>query len=167
VSDADNEPVASLRLLRGVPGSGVKPVVVATAAAGATALSYVDPQANNTTAYYYAVVAQADGDSVVTSPVWYTRRLITAATPGADAVALAVFPNPTAGAATLSYFLPAAGAVTAEVLDALGRRVARLATGDPQAAGPHALAIPALRPGFYTVRLAHPGGTATRRLAVE
>ncbi|MFC7670672.1 hypothetical protein ACFQT0_27285 [Hymenobacter humi] len=44
VSDADNEPVRSVRVLRGVPGSGVRPVVVATAAAGATALSYVDPQ---------------------------------------------------------------------------------------------------------------------------
>lgn len=164
VSDADAEPVASLRLLRGVPGSGVAPV----AAAAATALSYVDPLGLNTTAYYYAVLRQADGDSVVTSPIWYTRQIITATAPGAEAVALAVFPNPTAGTAILSYFLPAAGAVRAEVYDALGRPVVRLAVGgERQAAGPHTLAVPALRPGLYTVRLTHEGGAVYRKLVVE
>ena len=54
VSDVDNEPVASLQLFRGVPGSGTAAVVVATAANGAKTLSYVDPLANNATAYYYA-----------------------------------------------------------------------------------------------------------------
>jgi hypothetical protein len=167
VSDADNEPVSSVRVLRGVPGNGAKPVVVATAAAGATALSYVDPQGVNTTAYYYAVIAQADGDSIVTSPIWYTRRIITGTTPAAEALALSVFPNPTAGTATLSYFLPVGGAVRAEVYDAVGRRVVGLAAGERQTAGPHTLAVPALAPGLYTVRLEHEGGAAYRKLVVE
>ncbi|MDQ2770856.1 MAG: T9SS type A sorting domain-containing protein, partial [Bacteroidota bacterium] len=167
VSDADNEPVSSVRVLRGEPGSGAVPVVVATAAAGATALSYVDPQGVNTTAYYYAVIAQADGDSIVTSPIWYTRRIITGTTPEAEAVALAVFPNPTASTATLSYFLPVAGAVRAEVYDAVGRRMVDLAAGERQSAGPHTLVVPALAPGLYTVRLVHDGGTAYRKLVVE
>lgn len=167
VSDADNEPVSSVQLLRGVPGNGAKPVVVATAVAGATALSYVDPQGVNTTAYYYAVVAQADGDSIVTSPIWYTRRIITATTPGAEEVALAVYPNPTAGTATLSYFLPVSSAVSAEVVDAVGRRVVSLVAGERQVAGPHALTVPALVPGLYTVRLMHEGGTAYRKLVVQ
>jgi len=167
VSDADNEAVSSVQVLRGVPGSGAKPVVVATAAAGATALSYIDPQAVNTTAYYYAVVAQADGDSIVTSPIWYTRRIITATTPGAEEVALAVFPNPTASTATLSYYLPVASAVQAEVYDGVGRKVVSLAVGERQLAGPHTLAVPALAPGLYTVRLTHNAGTAYRKLVVE
>ncbi|MFC7670671.1 T9SS type A sorting domain-containing protein [Hymenobacter humi] len=121
----------------------------------------------NTTAYYYAVVAQADGDSLVTSPIWYTRRLITATTPGAQELALAVFPNPTAGTATLSYFLPAGSTVRAEVYDAVGRRVVSLANGERQAAGPHTLAVPALRPGLYHVRLTYEGRTAYRKLLVE
>ncbi|WP_046245427.1 CehA/McbA family metallohydrolase [Hymenobacter terrenus] len=167
VSDADNEPVSSVQVLRGEPGSGTRPVVVASAAAGATALSYVDPQGVNTTAYYYAVVAQADGDSIVTSPIWYTRRLITATTPGAEELALAVFPNPTAGTATLSYYLPKGDVVRAEVYDAVGRQVVSLAAGERQVAGPHTLAVPALVPGLYTVRLAYDGGTDYRKLVVE
>ena len=167
VGDADNEPVSSVQVLRGMPGSGAKPVVVATAAAGATALSYVDPQGVSTTAYYYAVVAQADGDSIVTSPIWYTRRIITATTPGAEEVALAVFPNPTAGTATLSYYLPAASAVRADIVDAIGRKVVSLATGQQQVAGPHTLAVPAMTPGLYTVQLTYNVGTAHRKLIVE
>ncbi|MFC6225628.1 T9SS type A sorting domain-containing protein [Hymenobacter artigasi] len=167
ISDADNEPVSSVRVLRGVPGSGLAPVVVATAAAGATALSYVDPQAVNTTAYYYAVIAQADGDSIVTSPIWYTRRIITGTTPATEQIALTVFPNPTAGPATLSYYLATAGAVQAEVVDAVGRQVVGLVDEERQGAGPHTLAVPALVPGLYTVRLSFPGGTAYRKLVVE
>ncbi|GAB3879292.1 hypothetical protein GCM10028824_42510 [Hymenobacter segetis] len=167
VSDADNEPVTSLRLLRGVPGSGAAPVVVATAAAGATALSYVDPLAINATAYYYAVISQADGDSLVTSPIWYTRRIVTATTPEAEALALAIFPNPTAGTATLSYFLPAGSVVRVEVIDAVGRRVVSLVNGERQLAGPHTLVVPALGPGLYHMRLIHESGTAYRKLLVE
>ena len=167
VADADNEAVTSLRVLRGVPGSGVAPVVVATAAAGATALSYVDPQGLNTTAYYYAVAAQADGDSVVTSPIWYSRQIVTAAKPAIEELALSVFPNPTAGTATLSYYLPTAGAVQAEIYDAVGRQVTRLAAGESQAAGPHTLAVTALKAGLYTIRFRHGGRTAYRKLTVE
>ena len=167
ISDADNEPVSSVRVLRGVPGSGVAPVVVATAAAGATALSYVDPQGVNTTAYYYAVIAQADGDSIVTSPIWYTRRIITGTTTATEELALAVFPNPTAGTATLSYYLPTAGAVQAEVFDAVGRRVVRLTKDERQGAGSHTLAVPALVPGLYTVRLLYDGAAVYRKLTVE
>lgn len=55
---------------------------------------------------YYAMIAQADGGSLVISPIWYTRRIIMCSTLRAEELALAVvFPNPTAGTATLSYFL--------------------------------------------------------------
>jgi hypothetical protein len=171
VSDADNEPVTSLRLLRGVPGSGTAPVVVATAAAGATALSYVDPLAINATAYYYAVISQADGDSLVTSPIWYTRRIVTATTPQEEQLALTLFPNPTAGGqlTTLSYYLKSSTTVSADVLDALGRPVRTLTSAQVQDAGPHTLDVPTagLAAGLYTMRLVHDGAMAYRKMVVE
>ena len=166
-SDADGEALTSLRLLRGVPGSGSQAVVVATAPAGATALSYVDPLAPFATAYYYAVLRQADGDSIVTSPIWYTNRIITATAPQAEALGLSVFPNPTVGPATLSYFLPATGPVSAEVYDAVGRIVNRLAVAEQQAQGPHTLTVPALVPGLYTVRVTYRGQAIFRKLLVQ
>ncbi len=140
---------------------------MSTAAAGATALSYVDTRAAGLNAYYYAVIVQADGDRLITSPVWYTRQVVTAIAPGRDPLALTVFPNPTAGAVVLSYFLPVATRLSAKVIDAVGRPVLTLMYEERQPAGPHVLNVPALRPGLYVVRLLHEGSAEYRKLVVQ
>jgi hypothetical protein len=63
-------------------------------------------------------------------------------------------PNPVSGTATVRFDLPAASAVTVDVLDALGRHVATLAEGD-LAAGPHAVRwdTRAVPPGVYVCRV--------------
>jgi len=144
-ADADNEPAASIILLRGVPGSGTPAVPVATAAPGTAALSYTDPGASGP-AYYYAVVVQADGDRIVTSPIWYTRATATAtAAPAArEALPVDVFPNP-AGAGstvTVSYYLPAGTTISADGVDLLGRPVVTLARERAQGPGPHTFDLP-------------------------
>jgi hypothetical protein len=166
-SDPDAEAITSLTLMSGVPGSGSAPVAVATAAAGATALSYTDNRVAGLLAYYYAVIVQADGDRIVTSPIWYARQVVTAMSIGLDPLALTVFPNPTAGAAVLSYFLPTAATVSADNYDVAGRHAATITAGERQAAGPHVLAIPTLRRGVYVVRLLHEGTAEYRKLLVN
>jgi hypothetical protein len=131
----------------------------------------VDPLAINATAYYYAVISQADGDSLVTSPIWYTRRIVTATTPQEEQLALTLFPNPTAGGqlTTLSYYLKSSTTVSADVLDALGRPVRTLTSAQVQDAGPHTLDVPTagLAAGLYTMRLVHDGAMAYRKMVVE
>ena len=78
-----------------------------------------------------------------------------------------MFPNPTAGPATPSFFLAAGGAVRAEFVGVLGRPVRVLAAEQLQPAGPHTLPVPALAPGLYTVRFAHAGRVTYRKLVVE
>ena len=81
-----------------------------------------------------------------------------------------MFPNPAdAGRpVTLSYFLPTATTVRAELLDALGRPVLTLAAGQPQAAGPHTLDVSTqgLAAGLYTVRVLATGAPVYRKLVV-
>ena len=169
-ADADNEAASSIVLMRGVPGSGTPAAVVATAATGSAALSYTDPAASGT-AYYYAIIVQADGDRIVTSPIWYTRGAALATAAATALLAVDVFPNPAGIGApvTVSYDLSAAAPVRAELLDALGRPVATLTSGQVQAAGPHALVLPTqgLAAGLYTLRLVHGGTAVYRKLAVE
>jgi hypothetical protein len=81
--------------------------------------------------------------------------------------ALSVFPNPTTGTATIAYSLSNATSVTADVADALGRRVVTIAADQHQEAGPHKLSVPALAQGIYLVRLLHDGVAEYRKLAVE
>ena len=89
-------------------------------------------------------------------------------TPLPNGAALTVGPNPTGGAATVRLDLPAPADVRVVVYDALGRRVATLASGT-LAAGTHALPLDAapLAPGVYVVRAEVGGGAVlVRRLTV-
>ena len=85
--------------------------------------------------------------------------------PGADGFGIgAVFPNPSASGATVSF--AAVGVARVELYDALGRRLAVLHDGP---AGPEAQATVdagALPPGVYVVRLTADGQSASRRVVV-
>ena len=87
--------------------------------------------------------------------------------PEVFSVAPAAFPNPTTGAATVTFDLASPSAVRADVIDLLGRRVATLADGT-EAAGEVRLAIPAgtLVPGTYVVRVQTDAGAAMTRITV-
>ncbi len=64
--------VTSLKLMYGVPGSGVLPAQLTSSLNGT--LSYTDNALTNlSTRYYYLDITEADGTRILTSPVWYTR----------------------------------------------------------------------------------------------
>ena len=105
----------------------------------------------------------------VSSPnvVRYTPSAVAAEPDAAtNRLSLAIAPNPARGSATVTLSHPA-GAVTVEVLDALGRRVALVAEGDA-AAGTRTLTLPLRRlaPGTYVVRMTAGRETVARPLAV-
>ena len=89
----------------------------------------------------------------------------TAGAPEASATRLAVFPNPSAGAAQLRLTVAAAGPVRVEVFDVLGRRAALLHDG-PVGADGLRLAVDALPAGAYVVRARGADFVATERLTV-
>ena len=94
--------------------------------------------------------------TVLTLPVELTVAAPVAAEDGAGQAAFALrrnYPNPFATETTVELVLPEAGAVTVEVYDTLGRRVAELADGD-WAAGSHRLRWDArgMASGVYVVR---------------
>lgn len=71
------------------------------------------------------------------------------------------YPNPARGAVTVPFSLPTAAGVELDVVDALGRQVAVVASGDrPAGAQEERLEAGALAPGSYFVRLR----TGTRQL---
>ncbi len=87
------------------------------------------------------------------------------ATPLVTALA-APYPNPSAGAATLSFTLAESAEVTLTVYDVLGRRVVTLAEGQ-QAAGEHEVTFGAGLPaGVYVVRLTVGEETWTERVTL-
>jgi hypothetical protein len=62
-----------IRIMFGVPGSGVLPVKIDSALG--TSLNYTDNNlANLATGYYYLDITTANGGSIITAPIWYTRN---------------------------------------------------------------------------------------------
>lgn len=78
--------------------------------------------------------------------------------------ALSVFPNPSAGRATVSLAMSEAGKVRVSVYDALGREVTVLHNG--AASGELRLAVEGLSPGAYVVRAQGAGVAQVRGLTV-
>jgi hypothetical protein len=78
------------------------------------------------------------------------------------------YPSPARGPTTIEMTIPQAGRVTAEILDAAGRRVATIADGE-RAAGPHAIVWDGrvtggevAAPGVYRARIEYAGRVLSR-----
>ena len=90
-----------------------------------------------------------------------------ASAPEIFSVAPVAYPNPTTGAATVAFELSTPSQVVIDVVDLLGRRVARLLNGT-QAAGVVRAPVEtgSLAPGVYLVRVQTDAGVASTRLSV-
>ena len=65
-------PVTSIKLMFGIPGSGINPTQIASSTNAS--LTYTDNAlANLSTGYYYGDILESDGSRIITSPIWYTR----------------------------------------------------------------------------------------------
>ena len=108
--------------------------------------------------------------AVLDRGVWRTAMPVVASEPApteGDAAALAIYPNPSAGTATVALALAEAADVRITVYDVLGRRVALLHDG-PLTAGSHALALDGagLPSGIYVVRVTGRGLGLTQRVTL-
>jgi hypothetical protein len=65
--------VTSLKVMAGVPGSGIAATQIASSTNGT--LNFTDNAlANLAQRYYYLDITEADGSRIITSPIWYTRN---------------------------------------------------------------------------------------------
>lgn len=124
----------------------------------ATLSGFLDPSANQ----------DGPGLTLVAAPVSQRAPVTSEEAPEADGWRLLpVAPNPVAASGTVGFVAPEAGAVTVDVLDALGRRVAVLHEG-PVAAGSHAVpwSTRGLAGGVYLVRLRAGGRSLAQSVTV-
>ena len=78
-----------------------------------------------------------------------------------------MYPNPTAGAAKLSFPVARATTATVCVIDATGRLVATVAVGQKLVAGPQIIALPAgLKTGLYVATVSTKETTQSVRFMV-
>ncbi len=125
------------------------------------------------TRYHWRVRARSDAGAGAWSPArTFTTGLSVAASP-AEALPGTLelghpVPHPVRGAATLRFFLPTPQPVRLDVIDGLGRVVARLADGEGHGAGWHTVRVDAgaLPAGVYLCRLEAGGDVRTQRMVL-
>ena len=135
-----------------------------TTSAPGGVLSFADASIAFPPTLYLAGSDAFDGTPGIYSVV--TPFLVDAEEGPEGAFALAVAPNPSVGAARLTVTPGASGALTVDVVDALGRSVGTLFSGDAAAGQTLSLTAPRLAPGVYTVRVQSAAGIATERFTV-
>ena len=83
----------------------------------------------------------------------------------ANALKFGVYPNPTAGSATISYVVPGQQEVALDVFNSLGQRVRAVAAG--KQAGANQFDLSNLSAGAYFVKLQVGGQSTSQKLIVE
>jgi hypothetical protein len=132
------------------------------------------PSPNSTGDWFSAEILQCpannpyntSGCNCFAGPASRIGRAPTSISPDTSST-VSVFPNPTTGAATLSYSLASKAVVSVNVIDILGRPVVHLVNEQEQDIGLHTVKVPALKPGLYTIKLLRNEVAVYRKLLVE
>ncbi len=181
-------PLAALALDPLTPGTPLSvPLVVVVPEAGTYELSFETLSAAASTVYAVQVLDRGAPTTVLeggtfsfiateaeaADPAGLAGRLVlrvttrsTVATEDVlEGLAIEVYPNPSAGRATVVLEGAPLGDVRVSVYDALGREVAVLHDGASPAGG-FEVSVPSLAPGTYLVRIDGEGAVVTRTLTV-
>lgn len=73
VTTSTSNPVTSLKIYSGVPGSGSNATILTSTTTGSITFNHA-ALTNLSTRYYYIDITQSDGKRIITSPIWYTRN---------------------------------------------------------------------------------------------
>ena len=72
VTDPDLEAVSNIKINYGIPGSGAAATQLVSVN-GVSTTTYIHSMTTGSSYYYYAVITQADGDKIFTSPIWINK----------------------------------------------------------------------------------------------
>ena len=73
VTTTTSNPVTSLKIYSGVPGSGSNATILTSTTTGSITYTHT-ALANLTNRYYYIDITESDGKRIVTAPIWYSRN---------------------------------------------------------------------------------------------
>jgi hypothetical protein len=160
-NDPDGELADSIKLWSGVEGSGAYPVIIATGKSMNT-LSFTDnsiaPGANK---YYFIEVKQADGDRIITSPIWYRVSNAIGVEEYQKNISLVTFPNPVSDVLYISTNLN--DKYTVELFDVSGKCV----LSEFHNSNDIKISTGKFESGFYSLKISSDKFSKTQKLIIE
>jgi hypothetical protein len=162
-NDADGEQADTIRLWRGYRNSGGLWAQVIQTSLNTNTAAFTDQSILGGIEYYYFVdIKQADGQWIVTSPIWYTF-LSTVSMNESDKKQINVcyFPNPVSGLLNMS--LTESGRFNVQILDLQGRLIFENMFSDKDIT----LNISEFSKGIYILKVSKGEFSVSKRLMVE
>lgn len=73
VTTSTSNPVTSLKIYSGIPGSGSNATILTSTTTGSITFNH-SALTNLSSRYYYIDITESDGKRIITAPIWYTRN---------------------------------------------------------------------------------------------
>jgi len=73
VTTSTSNPVTSLKIYSGIPGSGTNATILTSTTTGSITFTHA-ALTNLSGRYYYIDITESDGKRIITAPIWYTRN---------------------------------------------------------------------------------------------
>lgn len=161
-NDGDGESTDSIFIWSGLTGSGITCREVASVKNSNTLIfTHHNLRPSDTAYYYFAEIIQADGDRIMTSPIWYTKRLYAGIQEQSKTVSFIMFPNPATSKLSLSTGLSSAYSV--EIWDVSGKKVYTENFSAPDVS----ISTRDLSKGFYIVKVIDGDRSKSSKLLIE
>ncbi|MBA3680192.1 MAG: T9SS type A sorting domain-containing protein [Bacteroidetes bacterium] len=162
-NDMDGEQADSIKIWKGINDhTGTLPTVVYTSLNNNTA-TYNDPSAmiTNMEYYYFAEIKQADGQWIVTTPIWYTNTSSVGIAEYKNDFEFNFFPNPVNEALNISMSECADYKIS--LIDISGRKITETSFYDKYIT----LDVKAVTPGIYTLEIKGENTTKFKKIIVD
>lgn len=160
-NDVDGELADSIKVWSGVEGSGIYPAITNVVKFSNT-LSFTDnAQIAGTNKYYFIEVVQADGDRIISSPIWYRLSNFAGIKEETNNFTFLMAPNPVHTLLYLSTDLK--DDYTVEIVDVSGKLIYSEKFNSPNIK----ISTEQFAAGFYTVKISNNKFTQSKKLVIE
>ncbi len=160
-NDTDGELADSIKIWRGISNDVNLPQIVSTNLFNNT-LSYTDnTMLSGPQYYYFAEIKQADGQWIVTSPIWYTNTLVQGVKENKPDLEFNYFPNPVSQKLSISTSQSDNYKIT--ILDVSGRVIFETHFFEKS----FMIDLSQFSAGIYSLKFANANASLTRKLIIE
>lgn len=160
-NDEDGELADSIKIWRGISNDVNQATIVSITKSNNTS-SYTDNNMVNGNEYYYfAEIKQADGQWIVTSPIWYKNTLPQGIKENEAGIKLNFFPNPVKQ--DLSISVDDCELYTVLITDITGKEVLKDSFNEKD----HKISIRNLEAGTYFLKVSSGNKVVVKKLVVE
>jgi len=161
-NDPDGESADTIKIWKGYKNSGGLWASIVHLANGSNSTTFTDMNVvSNIEYYYFTEIKQADGQWIMTSPIWYTPLAPVSVLESPEVLQFNCFPNPVSKKLSLSFALT--DDYSASIVSITGITVIKKEFSGQTTV----IDLSELQSGVYTLLVKNKKGSAAKRLVIE